>query len=313
MTSAALSHIELLQTLTLLFVILHTRSTGWRKFTSFPCVSSGMHTYGFLWEVRARVAGIAGLRFDLSVEECVTLWSKIKFIKSNGKDEIKQWFSTLYSCAALSYMTSYNATEPQLKHCYSYQTYIGPQCSFSTVAHVNKPLKSKSVYWHQYNSWWPPCLSCVPSKGDPPPTLESTDLKQLFAPLTQISFCVSVSSSGLCRVENLLSPVLQCGGDVLQQSWPTVDPEYLEVPDFLELSVLVQTFRSFGCNCNVVTGAVYIPRSKALLIYQHLCSLVHWLFHSNSPLSVPWLESKPVIFRRVCDYCALTLVCVRVS
>lgn len=36
-----------------------------------------------------------------------------------------------------------------------------------------------------------------------------------------------------------LSSLLQRGGDVLQQSWPTVDPKYLDVPDFVELSVLV--------------------------------------------------------------------------
>ncbi|TMS10712.1 putative leucine--tRNA ligase, mitochondrial [Larimichthys crocea] len=45
--------------------------------------------------------------------------------------------------------------------------------------------------------------------------------------------------AGLCQVKNPLSPLLQRGGDVLQQSWPTVDPEYLDVPDFVELSVLI--------------------------------------------------------------------------
>ncbi|TKS81853.1 putative leucine--tRNA ligase, mitochondrial [Collichthys lucidus] len=45
--------------------------------------------------------------------------------------------------------------------------------------------------------------------------------------------------AGLCQVKNPLCPLLQRGGDVLQQSWPTVDPEYLDVPDFVELSVLI--------------------------------------------------------------------------
>uniref|UniRef100_A0A3Q1F7I8 leucine--tRNA ligase n=1 Tax=Acanthochromis polyacanthus TaxID=80966 RepID=A0A3Q1F7I8_9TELE len=40
------------------------------------------------------------------------------------------------------------------------------------------------------------------------------------------------------------------GGDVLQQSWPTVDPEYLEVPDFVELSVLIN---------NKACGTVTVP------------------------------------------------------
>lgn len=47
------------------------------------------------------------------------------------------------------------------------------------------------------------------------------------------------SSLGLCRVKNPLSSLLQRGGDVLQQSWPTVDSQYLDVPDFVEVTVLV--------------------------------------------------------------------------
>nr|XP_046255612.1 probable leucine--tRNA ligase, mitochondrial [Scatophagus argus] len=45
--------------------------------------------------------------------------------------------------------------------------------------------------------------------------------------------------AGLCQVKNPLSQLLQREGDVLQQFWPTVDPEYLDVPDFVELSVLI--------------------------------------------------------------------------
>ncbi|KAM9309008.1 leucine--tRNA ligase, mitochondrial isoform 2-T2 [Pholidichthys leucotaenia] len=45
--------------------------------------------------------------------------------------------------------------------------------------------------------------------------------------------------AGLCQVKNPLSPLLLRGGDVLMQSWPTVDPEYLEVPDFVEMTVLI--------------------------------------------------------------------------
>lgn len=47
------------------------------------------------------------------------------------------------------------------------------------------------------------------------------------------------SVPGLCQVKNPLSPLIQRGGDVLQQPWPTVDPEYLEAPEFVELFVMV--------------------------------------------------------------------------
>uniref|UniRef100_A0A8D0CXY1 leucine--tRNA ligase n=1 Tax=Sander lucioperca TaxID=283035 RepID=A0A8D0CXY1_SANLU len=56
---------------------------------------------------------------------------------------------------------------------------------------------------------------------------------------------------GLCQVKNPLSPLLQRGGDVLQQFWPTVDPEYLKVPDLVELSVLIN---------NKACGTVNVPQ-----------------------------------------------------
>ncbi|XP_028282188.1 leucine--tRNA ligase, mitochondrial [Parambassis ranga] len=56
--------------------------------------------------------------------------------------------------------------------------------------------------------------------------------------------------AGLCQVKNPLCPLIQQGGDVLQQAWPSVDPEYLEVPDFVEVSVLIN---------NKVCGSVVVP------------------------------------------------------
>uniref|UniRef100_A0A8D3CNZ0 leucine--tRNA ligase n=1 Tax=Scophthalmus maximus TaxID=52904 RepID=A0A8D3CNZ0_SCOMX len=56
--------------------------------------------------------------------------------------------------------------------------------------------------------------------------------------------------AGLCQIKNPLSPLLLRGGDVLQQAWPTVDPEYLKVPDFVELSVLIN---------NKACGTVTVP------------------------------------------------------
>uniref|UniRef100_A0A3Q3W5I7 leucine--tRNA ligase n=1 Tax=Mola mola TaxID=94237 RepID=A0A3Q3W5I7_MOLML len=56
--------------------------------------------------------------------------------------------------------------------------------------------------------------------------------------------------AGLCQVKNPLSHNLQQGGDVLQQSWPAVDPKYLDVPDFVELSVRIN---------NKACGTVTVP------------------------------------------------------
>uniref|UniRef100_A0A7N9AUF3 leucine--tRNA ligase n=1 Tax=Mastacembelus armatus TaxID=205130 RepID=A0A7N9AUF3_9TELE len=44
--------------------------------------------------------------------------------------------------------------------------------------------------------------------------------------------------------------LLQRRGNVMQQSWPAVDPEYLEVPDFVEMSVLIN---------NQPSGTVTVP------------------------------------------------------
>uniref|UniRef100_A0A1A8I9E3 leucine--tRNA ligase n=5 Tax=Nothobranchius kuhntae TaxID=321403 RepID=A0A1A8I9E3_NOTKU len=56
--------------------------------------------------------------------------------------------------------------------------------------------------------------------------------------------------SGLCQVTNALSPLLLRGGEVLQQPWPIVDPRFLEVPDVVELSVLIN---------NKACGKVEVP------------------------------------------------------
>lgn len=55
--------------------------------------------------------------------------------------------------------------------------------------------------------------------------------------------------AGLCQINNPLSSLLR-EGDVLQQPWPTVDPEYVEVPDFVDVTVLVN---NRGC------GKVSVP------------------------------------------------------
>uniref|UniRef100_A0A7N6AMS5 leucine--tRNA ligase n=1 Tax=Anabas testudineus TaxID=64144 RepID=A0A7N6AMS5_ANATE len=64
--------------------------------------------------------------------------------------------------------------------------------------------------------------------------------------------------AGLCQVKNPLSPLLKQGGDVMQQSWPTVDPAYLEVPDFVELSVLINNKA-----CGTVTVPLQVSKDTA--------------------------------------------------
>ncbi|TNN02374.1 hypothetical protein fugu_009861 [Takifugu bimaculatus] len=69
--------------------------------------------------------------------------------------------------------------------------------------------------------------------------------------------------AGLCQVNNPLSDLIQRGGDVLQQQWPTVDPKYLDVPEFVELSVMIN---------NKACGTVTIPlqASKDLELVRQL-------------------------------------------
>ncbi|XP_057690507.1 probable leucine--tRNA ligase, mitochondrial isoform X2 [Corythoichthys intestinalis] len=56
--------------------------------------------------------------------------------------------------------------------------------------------------------------------------------------------------AGLCKVNNPISSTLRQGGDVLSQSWPTVDPEYLQTPDFVDICVRIN---------NKVCGTVTVP------------------------------------------------------
>ncbi|KAL0984947.1 hypothetical protein UPYG_G00150850 [Umbra pygmaea] len=60
--------------------------------------------------------------------------------------------------------------------------------------------------------------------------------------------------AGLSQVRNPLSHILSRGGDVLQQPWPTPDPQYLETPDTLELTVRIN---------NKVCGTVSVSRQVA--------------------------------------------------
>ncbi|XP_029958596.1 leucine--tRNA ligase, mitochondrial [Salarias fasciatus] len=83
--------------------------------------------------------------------------------------------------------------------------------------------------------------------------LHSVEFEEALAALVKMAapmapHLASELWAGLCQVKNPLSPVLQRGGDVLQQAWPAVDPQYLEAPDFVELAVLIN-----NKSCGTVT------------------------------------------------------------
>ncbi|XP_061771860.1 probable leucine--tRNA ligase, mitochondrial isoform X2 [Nerophis ophidion] len=63
-------------------------------------------------------------------------------------------------------------------------------------------------------------------------------------------FLASELWAGLCKVNNPISSTLQRGGHVLSESWPTVDPKYLETPDFVDMSVLIN---------NKACGRITVP------------------------------------------------------
>ncbi|KPP56912.1 hypothetical protein Z043_125423, partial [Scleropages formosus] len=60
--------------------------------------------------------------------------------------------------------------------------------------------------------------------------------------------------AGLSCMQNPLSALLSVRGDVLQQPWPSVDPEYLQTPDFVDMSVWIN---------NQACGVVSVPRQVA--------------------------------------------------
>uniref|UniRef100_A0A672L8N4 leucine--tRNA ligase n=1 Tax=Sinocyclocheilus grahami TaxID=75366 RepID=A0A672L8N4_SINGR len=74
--------------------------------------------------------------------------------------------------------------------------------------------------------------------------------------ITQVKLCDDFLKplSGLSQVRNPLGSVLLGKGSVLQQPWPSVDPEYLQTPDTLQLSVRIN---------NKACGSVSVPREVA--------------------------------------------------
>ncbi|KAM9489473.1 leucine--tRNA ligase, mitochondrial [Clarias gariepinus] len=97
------------------------------------------------------------------------------------------------------------------------------------------------------------------SQVSPRVVLHSVEFEQAL-----VSLCVMAAPmaphltselwTGLSQVRNPLNPTLFGSGDVLQQHWPTVDPEYLQTPDTVEVSVRIN---------NKACGSITVPRQMA--------------------------------------------------
>ncbi|XP_051574191.1 probable leucine--tRNA ligase, mitochondrial isoform X1 [Myxocyprinus asiaticus] len=89
--------------------------------------------------------------------------------------------------------------------------------------------------------------------------LHSVEFEEALASLCVMAapMCPHLASelwAGLSQVRNPLGSMLSRKGDVLQQHWPSVDPEYLQTPDTLQVSVRIN---------NKVCGSVSVPRDVA--------------------------------------------------
>uniref|UniRef100_A0A671P9C2 leucine--tRNA ligase n=1 Tax=Sinocyclocheilus anshuiensis TaxID=1608454 RepID=A0A671P9C2_9TELE len=89
--------------------------------------------------------------------------------------------------------------------------------------------------------------------------LHSVEFEEALASLCVMAapMCPHLASelwAGLSQVRNPLGSVLLGKGSVLQQPWPSVDPEYLQTPDTLQLSVRIN---------NKACGSVSVPREVA--------------------------------------------------
>ncbi|RXN11496.1 putative leucine--tRNA mitochondrial [Labeo rohita] len=89
--------------------------------------------------------------------------------------------------------------------------------------------------------------------------LHSVEFEEALASLCVMAapMCPHLASelwAGLSQVRNPLGSVLSGKGSVLQQPWPSVDSEYLQTPDTLQLSVRIN---------NKVCGSLSVPREVA--------------------------------------------------
>ncbi|XP_053539202.1 probable leucine--tRNA ligase, mitochondrial isoform X2 [Ictalurus punctatus] len=97
------------------------------------------------------------------------------------------------------------------------------------------------------------------SQASPRVVLHSVEFEQAL-----VSLCVMAAPmaphltselwAGLSQVRNPINPAFFGSGDVLQQRWPTVDPEYLQIPSTVEVSIRIN---------NKACGSVTVPRQVA--------------------------------------------------
>ncbi|XP_072572298.1 leucine--tRNA ligase, mitochondrial [Paramormyrops kingsleyae] len=102
-------------------------------------------------------------------------------------------------------------------------------------------------------------LTNILSQASPRLVLHSVEFEQALAALCVMTapmapHLASELWEGLTRLPSSLSALLSVGGDVLQQPWPSVDPEYLEIPDTVDVSVRIN---------NKACGVVSMPRKVA--------------------------------------------------
>uniref|UniRef100_A0A8C2FJQ6 leucine--tRNA ligase n=1 Tax=Cyprinus carpio TaxID=7962 RepID=A0A8C2FJQ6_CYPCA len=114
--------------------------------------------------------------------------------------------------------------------------------------------------------------------------LHSVEFEEALASLCVMAapMCPHLASelwAGLSQVRSPLGSVMSGKGSVLQQPWPSVDPEYLQTPDTLQLSVRIN---------NKVCGSVSVPREVAQDA-QKVQELV-----LNSPLGVRLLSERVI-------------------
>uniref|UniRef100_A0A8C3IG47 leucine--tRNA ligase n=1 Tax=Chrysemys picta bellii TaxID=8478 RepID=A0A8C3IG47_CHRPI len=127
-------------------------------------------------------------------------------------------------------------------------------------------------------------LTNLLSQASQPLILHSAEFEDALATL-----CIMVAPmaphiaselwKGLAHVQNKLCTYHKWDDDVLHQSWPKVDPEYLQQPDIIEMSVLIN---------NKACGKVSMPRQVARNAEE-----VHELI-LQSELGIKHLQGRPI-------------------
>ncbi|EMP31592.1 Putative leucyl-tRNA synthetase [Chelonia mydas] len=179
--------------------------------------------------------------------------------KTDAVPGVRRWQSRLWSLATklIEARTSSIVPNPQL---------------------LNEKEKAEAKkIWEQKNL-------VVSEQASQPLILHSAEFEDALATL-----CIMVAPmaphiaselwKGLAHVQNKLCTYHKWDDDVLHQSWPKVDPEYLQQPDIIEMSVLIN---------NKACGKVSMPRQVARNAEE-----VHELI-LQSELGIKHLQGRPI-------------------